>query len=577
MRLHASHFVIWALLAASAQVAFGADQDAPSKAIAAAEAALAKGEAGAARKALMSAVAGSPETPALRLALARVLLQQGDFAGAEVELDRASKSGSSDEEVIPLLARTWLDTGDPDKVLNDAHLPDTAPPAARATILALRGQAFLAIGNKEEANRAIDAAAQIGGDVTEVRLAQALRALVRGQTDEAEAGADAVLAADPVSFHGIMLKAELRQRQDDKVQALELFDRALALRPRAIAARLDRDRLLLAMERQKEAQANVDAILKAMPTLPDALFLRAQILAKQGKAAEAWTALGPAMSALHTEEPVLILAGALNMVLGNLEQARLNAETVLAKNPESIPAGRILAEIHLRQGAPALALPLLERAETAKPGEPQIAAQLIRAYAALDRPTDAAEVMVRESRAGKGAEALAALAEWLSNSPRDWKTRQVLAEQMFLGRNRKEAIRQYEAVLSQSPDNAVALNNLALLYGPDQTKSVDLARRAMVLAPNNPAIADTFGWLLVQTGKARDGLWVLGKAQRSDGGRTPNITYHYAAALAASGKPSDAIAALQTVIDQPFDERRPAIALYRYLTESSGIQTTNAH
>jgi predicted Zn-dependent protease len=577
MRFHASHFVIWVLLAASAPAALGADQDAPSKAIAAAEAALANGDAASARKGLLSAIAGLPETPALRLALGRVLLQQGDFAGAEVELDRASKSGASDDEVVPLLARTWLDNGEQDKVLSDAHLPDSAPPAARATVLALRGQAFLAIGEKEQADRAIDAAAQIGGEITEVRLAQALRALVRGQLDEAEADADAVLAADPVSFHGIMLKAELRQRQADQAQALTLFDRALTLRPRAIAARLDRDRLLLAMGRQKEAQTDVDAILKALPTLPGALFVRAQILATEGKAAEAWNTLAPAMPALRSDEPVLILAGALNMVLGNLEQARLNAETVLTKDPLSIPAGRILAEIDLRQGGPALALPLLERAETAKPDDPQVAAQLIRAYAALDRPADAAQVMVREGRAGKGAEALAALAEWLSTNPADWKTRQVLAEQMLLGRNRKEAIRQYEAVLSQSPDNAIALNNLALLYGPDQKKSVELARRAMVLAPNNPAIADTFGWLLVQTGKASDGLWVLGKAQRSDGGRSPNITYHYAAALAASGNPSEAITTLKTVIDQPFDEQRPAIALYRYLTERSAIQTTNAH
>lgn len=567
MRPVALHLVLYFLLMSplSPALAEGAPDDAA--AVQAAEEAISKGDAAGARLALKRAIDSAPDKPALRLALGRVLMQQGDFAGAEVEFDRATKSGAPYADVLPLLARTWLDSGDQDKVLSDARLPDSAPPRARAAVLAILGQAYLAIGSVEEADRVIDAATILDKDLGETRLARALRALVQGRLAEAETGADAVLAADPVSFHATLLKAELSQKRGDLKAALGQFDRVLALRPRSIVAHLDRDRVLISMGRDEDARGDIDALLKASPALPGALLLRAQLLAKQGRASEAWSALEQAMPALHTEEPVLILAGALNLMLDNLEQARLSAETVLAKNPASIPAGRILAEIQLRQGAPALALPLLERAAADQPQEPLIASQLMRAYAALDRTRDAGEIFARQIRAGKGVETIAALTQWLARNPRDWKTRQILAEQMMLGGNAKEAIRHYQVILDQIPDNVVALNNLAFLYGPDQPKSLDLARRAMLLQPNNPAVADTFGWLLVRSGNSHDAVWVLAKAQRQDGGITAGITYHYAAALAASGKPEEAIAQLQTVRGQNFDERPAALALYRQLTK----------
>ena len=50
----------------------------------------------------------------------------------------------------------------------------------------------------------------------------------------------------------------------------------------------------------------------------------------------------------------------------------------------------------------------------------------------------------------------------------------------------------------------LALNNLAVLYSDDLgqlDKAYDLAKKAREVAPNDPHIADTLGWILYKEGR----------------------------------------------------------------------------
>ena len=56
----------------------------------------------------------------------------------------------------------------------------------------------------------------------------------------------------------------------------------------------------------------------------------------------------------------------------------------------------------------------------------------------------------------------------------------------------------YEKLLAVSPNWALALNNLAVLYSENLgqlDKAYDLAKKASEAAPNEPHIADTLGWI----------------------------------------------------------------------------------
>lgn len=87
-----------------------------------------------------------------------------------------------------------------------------------------------------------------------------------------------------------------------------------------------------------------------------------------------------------------------------------------------------------------------------------------------------------------------------------------LARAEWLMNNKKEivAANHYEQVISRQPNNITALNNLAwLLREEEPTRAVELAHKASQLAPENPAVLDTYGWILHLTGKhaeARDAI-----------------------------------------------------------------------
>src|SRR5205823_2551808 len=57
----------------------------------------------------------------------------------------------------------------------------------------------------------------------------------------------------------------------------------------------------------------------------------------------------------------------------------------------------------------------------------------------------------------------------------------------------------YEKVLAVHPNAAIALNNLAVLYSErlgQLDKAYELAKKSTEVAPNEPHLADTLGWIL---------------------------------------------------------------------------------
>ncbi len=100
------------------------------------------------------------------------------------------------------------------------------------------------------------------------------------------------------------------------------------------------------------------------------------------------------------------------------------------------------------------------------------------------------------------------------------------------------AIRIYEDLRRRLGDrDAVMLNNLAWAYSEagDFERAIPLARKAWSLDKENPATADTLGWLLFKSGEDRaQGLALLQRAAR--GAPTDSdIRRHLEAASRARG------------------------------------------
>jgi predicted Zn-dependent protease len=139
----------------------------------------------------------------------------------------------------------------------------------------------------------------------------------------------------------------------------------------------------------------------------------------------------------------------------------------------------------------------------------------------------------------------AALTSWLEREPGDQAARMMLAQQYIQTQKLPDGARELETVSKVQPNNAAVLNNLAWLYQEmGDRRAVEVGKRAHELAPGNPAIADTYGWILFTTSHSKAALPLLEAAARV-ASRDPEIQYHYAAALAAEGRKDEALETLR--------------------------------
>ncbi len=152
------------------------------------------------------------------------------------------------------------------------------------------------------------------------------------------------------------------------------------------------------------------------------------------------------------------------------------------------------------------------------------------------------------------------LLQWLSLQPNDRTIRTVLGSYYLSQHALQQARGQFEAILQLVPTDVVALNDLAWIYEEvHDTRAESVAERAYQLAPDQPNVDDTFGWILAREGKGDRALPLLQQAAKLDQS-DPNVQYHYAYALAQQGRRAEAQQVLSNLLatQHEFDSRRDA-------------------
>jgi len=284
---------------------------------------------------------------------------------------------------------------------------------------------------------------------------------------------------------------------DDKPAALATYNRLAALKPDSALVQFLLAAANLAMQNQPAAS---DALKKALSLQPD--FLKAQL----------------ALASLEVNK-------------GNHDQALVIARQIQKKSAK-LPIGFALeGDVLMAQKKPDQAVKAYEQAFTiSKKG------LLIRKlHASL-------------SHAGKAHEADSRLTQWLKEHPADTATRLYFAGTYLAGKKYKEAIEQYETILLQEPKYVPAMNNLAWLYQQEKNpRALKYAEKANQLAPDNPAVLDTLGWMLVEQGNTSRGLPLLQKAS-SLAPKAAEIQYHLALGLIKSGDKTKAREKLEQLL-----------------------------
>ena len=106
--------------------------------------------------------------------------------------------------------------------------------------------------------------------------------------------------------------------------------------------------------------------------------------------------------------------------------------------------------------------------------------------------------------------------------------------------NKEKAISLYEKAVSINESDVISLNNLAWLYYETKNQAAEsTAEKAFNINPNSAAIADTYGWILLQNEKLQLSTKILQKAHNLDP-NSKEIGLHLAQAYESQGKKEEA-------------------------------------
>ena len=133
--------------------------------------------------------------------------------------------------------------------------------------------------------------------------------------------------------------------------------------------------------------------------------------------------------------------------------------------------------------------------------------------------------------------------------------------------NTQQAEAHYKAMLAQQADNALALNNLAVLYSQqNDPRALEYGKKAYEKAPESAAVLDTYGSILVKHNQAKEGLVLLEKAAGL-ALKEPNIQFHLAESYVANNNPEKAIEILAPLVqaEADFTEKKAATDLLEKL------------
>jgi predicted Zn-dependent protease len=445
------------------------------------------GDPGEAATELAAAATAAPDQPMIVVEQARALAKAKRETDARAVLDTARTRW-------PKRAEIWLASGE---LLEHTSLAD----AARAYRTAIQ------LAHDDER-------AYLG--LTRVQLAQ-------GDAKGGEQTLRALVAHVPNSAEGRFLLARRLLERGDRAHAIPELRRVLERDPDQIDARLDLARALRVDGHLADAIAQTrsafDRAGEPMDVAEELFGLLCEADDLQG-AIDLLTLLDDDRS----DADALLVVARLEVGLG-----RIDVAAGVAKKLATMDAGAsALVQVEVdfgRRDFTALDAHLAALA----PASPNAdAAQHVAAEAAFYR--------------GDGSGALAILTAIPGVHEGELVLAQARAKAMAGDTNGALAL--VEARVRAHRDEAAPLNLAGYLLADSHVRLTDAEhylRRARELAPGDPAVLDSWGWLLYAQGHAQDALLALARAARL-APLEPEILVHLAAAQLAAHAPTSAIA-----------------------------------
>jgi len=548
---------------------------------------------------LKSSMADGAASPEMLAMAGRLSLASGSREGALKYLEQAQATGA--ESLAPQaafeIASGYLAAGEPDKALAVLESVSTEGATELQRRYALAA-VHVSRGDKDKAkSEADEILKQSGGSVdgrnaaATIYMAVGQKGLAREQLEEdqklkpkypdgllnlaridlAEGNLDAAVSKigqarklDAGSLQASLLMALIESQRKNPAGVAQWLDTAVKDNPQSVEAHVAAGQYYLSVRNFERARELADAVGKTAPPNAAVFNLRGLALMGSGDNGAAVASFKQAIN-LSPEYPGLAtnLARA-QAASGDAAAAQQTLDGVIKSNPTNRAALSMAASNSLQTGRLEAASGYIGKLDQLDPGSPTVLA-LKADLAMRQKRFSEAAVLYEQALRANPSERLAIVAyaaarmagnpdaagqlrTWLAAHPADEGARIALAEDYSGKGDDAAAAREYEAALKQSPKSGVMLNNLAVIYDRmGDKRALETAQLAYEQQKSNPAIQDTYGWLLLRSGDVDRGVDLLRQAAKGMPG-SMEVQYHYAAALARKGDKAGALAALELAL-----------------------------
>ncbi len=422
----------------------------------------------------------------------------------------------------------------------------------------LRGTALVGKGDLAGARMSFEKALAIDSAYFPAAASLANLDLADKKPEEAKKHFDGVVAKDPKNVQALLALAELRAKTGGKAdEVAELINKAVAANPNEASPRLALIGVYLGAKDAKKAVTAAQDALAVLPDQPEVLDAagRAQQAAEDFN--QALATYGKLAGLMPTSVQPHLRMAEVHVAAKNKEAAMQSLRKALSIKADSIEAQRGIMMLDLDAGRTAEALNTARQIQKQRPKEavgyvlegdvhalkkawPEAAA-VYRTGIKQSGATELAVKLHAVLMAGGGSGEADKFADgWIKDHAKDLQFRLYLAENANARKDYTLASKQYRILVDAQPNNPAMLNNLAWSSAQiKDPKAIEYAEKAYKLAPDQAAIVDTLGGLLVEKGDMARGLELLQKAV-SLAPQATVIRLNLAKALVKAGKKAEA-------------------------------------
>ncbi len=369
-----------------------------------------------------------------RTQLGMTYFSMGDFASAAKELDRALKIGADPQKVIQALAYSRLQLDEFDQALTVLNPEAVTGATEKASIYALRGQAFLNLNNMESAKEMLLKAKDLDENAPAVRLAWALLEWERGDDRAQRSWLEPLLAvgvADAWSQIG-----GLEMKNGNFVAAVDAYSKSLKAREYIHPDLMRRAMAYLQLEDYERAQEDVDSLASVGNNWIGIKHIAGLIALRTQNPDLARSHFQEVLSANPDYAPAQLPLAIIESRNNNLQSALSLLEQYTDLIPSNFDARIMLAEVLLKLDKLDKAQRLLQQLEDEHPKDSRVLVLLGQAYL----------------KQGDSKQAVSFFRETIKLNPKDLPARMQLARAL-LSQSSTEQLgrRELEAVLEIDP------------------------------------------------------------------------------------------------------------------------------